>query len=222
MNPRLERFLILSGLLSSAIFLVIAVPLGFFFPGYNHFDDVVSKQGAVDSPIMLQANILFFLFGFFMFLFGIGLYRNYAENWAGRIGSFLIILSGISVACVGLFPCDPGCVNVSVIGVTHQFVSESPLVLGLFGIILFVIHELTGGGFRKEGKNFMLYLFVVFIILGVVFGYIHLELDPVFPYPGLFQRIAIGLPSTLIVIASLYIYREMGNIHTIQKQRANV
>lgn len=206
----LNKFLVLSGLIGAMIFLIIAIPLGFFFPGYNHLNDVISKQGAVDSPIMLQANILFFLMGFFMFLFGLGMYRVYAKNTSGKIGSFLLILAGISATSVGIFPCDPGCIDVSIIGELHQVAAETPLILAALSLVFIAYQEYKLGGLGKPGsKNRWLYIVIFYLVIGTVFAYSHFELDLTLPYPGLFQRLAIGLPLSLMAIVSLRLYTRM-------------
>lgn len=205
-----NRLLVLSGLISVLIFLIIAIPLGFFFPGYNQLDDVISKQGAVDSPIMLQTNILFFLMGFFMFLFGLGMYRNYAKNWSGKTGSIFLILAGLSATLVGVFPCDPGCIDVSIIGELHQVAAETPLILAAIALVFIIIHEYTVGGLGNPGsKNKWMYIVIFYLIIGVIFAYIHLEMDIILPYPGLFQRLAIGIPYSLMAVVSIALYRKL-------------
>lgn len=205
----LNKFLILSGICCAFIFLIVAVPLGFFFPGYDHLNDVISEQGAIDSPIMFQTNALFFLLGAFLFFFGLGLYRVYAMDWTGKTGSTLITLSGISATAVGFLPCDPGCINVSIIGDLHQAASEIPLILAAVALIFIAIQEFRVGGLGKGGKNNPWFYFVVFyLIIGIVFGLLHMELDYLFQYRGLVQRIAIGIPMSLVAIVSFYLYRK--------------
>ena len=209
MESKIDKYLLLSGLISSIAFFIISVPLGFFKPGHDHLRDVISKMGAVDSPIMIQTNIMFFLFGFFMFLFGIGLFRNYPKYWTGKIASLLIILSGLSVALIGFFPCDPGCIDVSIIGEIHQLASETPLVLGIFALILLSIEEFRGGGFRNRYNNrYWAYVMVLYIIIAAILGYIHLELDPITEYDGLFEVLAISVPASIIAIVSAYYYHK--------------
>jgi hypothetical membrane protein len=216
----IDKILILSGLISFSIFLIIAVPLGFFYHGYDHLNDVISKQGAVDSPIMLQTNILFFLMGFTLFLFGIGLLRNYSDKWPGRIGSLFITIAGVSGTLVGIFPCDPGCIGFSIIDEIHTFVSELPLVLAAIGILFMIVEELRGGGIGKNLKrNYWLYIITVFVILSIIFGYIHLELDPIFPYDGLYQRIAIGIPLSLVAIGSIFLYNTKKKVILFKKKK---
>jgi hypothetical membrane protein len=205
----IDKYLILSGLVSSTIFFIISVPLGFFKPGHNHLTDVISKMGAVDSPIMIQTNILFFLFGFLMLLFGLGMFRKYPKYFTGKIASFLVILSGLSVALIGFFPCDPGCINVSIVGDMHQFFSETPLILGLFALIFYAIEEFRGGGFRDKYNNrYWAYFMVLYIILAASLGYVHLELDPITLNDGLFEVLAISIPASIIAIISVYFYKK--------------
>ncbi len=199
----IDKFMILSGLISFLIFLIIAVPLGFFYPGYDQFTDVISKQGAVDSPIMLQTNILFFLMGLFLLFFGFGLYRNYPKYLSGKIGSVFIILTGLSATLVGFFPCDAGCIDVTITGEIHQFVSELPTILAAIGLIFFIIEEFRGGGFKSKGRNHWAYIMIVFILAAVITGYIYLEMDNITRMDGLFQRLAIGIPLALTALVSL-------------------
>ncbi len=198
-----DRFLVYSGIVSFVIFLIIAIPLGFLYPGYNQLEDVISKQGAVDSPIMLPTNVLLFLMGMFLFFFGIGIYRNYAKRLPGKTGSVLIILAGLSAMLVGVFPCDAGCINTTVTGHIHQFVPEMIIILATVGIIFFVIEETVGGGFKSRRKNHWNYIFAGFLLAGVIFCYIYIESDSIPGMDGIFQRIAIGIPLTLTALVSV-------------------
>ena len=218
--PKLNKFLVISGLFSFLVFLIIAIPLGFFmYEGYNHIPHVISMQGAVDSPIMIQANILFNLFGIFMFFFGIGLYRVYVRNWAGKIGSILFIIAGISVALVGFFPCDPGCIDVTLTAEIHQFFSEVPLMIAAVALAFLGIQEYQVGGLGKTGGkgNYWVYIVIIYLILGIALASIHLEFESLFPgQRGLWQRLAIGIPMSLMAIASLVLYNRINKEKTNQ------
>ena len=207
---KLDKFLILSGLFSFLVFLIIAIPLGFFmYEGYNHIENVISMQGAVDSPIMTQANILFNLFGIFMFLFGIGLYRVYARNRAGKIGSILFIIAGISITLVGIFPCDPGCIDVTLTAEIHQFFAEIPLIIAAVALVFLGIQEFQEGGLGKTGgkSNPWIYVIILYLVVGIILVLVHLEFEFLFPnQDGLWQRLAIGIPMSLMAIASMFLY----------------
>jgi hypothetical protein len=209
----LDKVLILSGLFSFIVFLIVAIPSGLFmYDGYSHVEHVISIQGAIDSPIMTQVNILFNLFGIFMFLFGIGLYRVYAKNWAGRIGSILFIIAGISIMFVGFFPCDAGCIDVTLTAEMHQFFAEIPLIIAAVALVFICIQEFQKGGLGKTcGKNNpWIYIIILYLIVSVVLALVHLEFESLFlNQDGLWQRLAIGIPMSLMAIVSIILYKKM-------------
>ncbi|MHA2066296.1 MAG: DUF998 domain-containing protein, partial [Candidatus Thorarchaeota archaeon] len=88
----LDKFLILSGAAASLILILFSmIIIGFFFPGYSHILESVSRQGASDSPVSLVTNISFMLTGIFVILFGFGLFRIFGKERFRRIGSVLVV-----------------------------------------------------------------------------------------------------------------------------------
>lgn len=208
MSSRLDKILVISGLLSFLVILSIDVFLAPFYPGYDYYSDVISMLGAVDSPVAFFTNILFFLFGFFMLLYGFGLYRNYAEdNWA-KLGSIIFIAIGAGLSLIGVFQCDPGCVDVTLTAEVHQFFSEVPMMIAPVGVIFFVFHEFGGKGFRGKGDKFFLYILLAIIILGTLFTAIHVEFNMDRNLNGFYERLAIYVPVSLMALTSLYLYKE--------------
>jgi hypothetical membrane protein len=208
MDARLDRILVLSGLISLVMIVSVDVFVGPFYPGYDYYSDVISKLGAVDSPVAMPTNILFFLFGAFMALFGLGLYRNYAEDKFGRLGAVIFIIAGAGLSLIGVFQCDAQCIDVTMTAEIHQFFSEVPMMMTPFGLGLFVIHELKGRGFRGKGSDVFLYLFVITIILGGIFTAVHVELNLDRSLDGFYERLATYIPVSLMGLASLALYRK--------------
>ena len=109
MSTQTNKYLILSGFLGPIIFALVILIAGFFYPGYNHVNQVISDLGAVDSPVKDFMNIFgFMLFGVFILAFSIGVYKI-RGSFLGKIISMLFALAGIGIFLVGIFPSDPAC-----------------------------------------------------------------------------------------------------------------
>jgi len=61
----LDKKFVLAGLLGPIVFAIIILITGSMYPNYNHTEQVISKLGAIDSPVKDLMNIFgFMLFGF--------------------------------------------------------------------------------------------------------------------------------------------------------------
>lgn len=210
----------LFGAFLPAIFLVIVVILGLLFPGYSHIRDYVSELGAVDSPIQNVANYFGFLpMGILLILFAIGLYRVVGRKGIyAKIGSILLIISGILLAAVGFFPCDAGCFNFSTTGETHEFLADWSIYIAGAALLFFAIHALRGRTFSKTWA----YLFFSVGIAAAALGFIAPEFENTV-YGGLVQRIAISIPLVFMGFVAFYLYKKIRlRIKNRRRRKQNV
>lgn len=97
------------------------ITLGLFRPGYNHVTQIMSELGEVGAPNAIIMNTAgFILLGLLMISFAFGLDRGISEGEGSKIGPALVAVSGAWLVLLGIFPCDPGCVNESFVGITHE------------------------------------------------------------------------------------------------------
>jgi len=194
----LQRLLPISGIVGPSLYAIVVTVLGLLWPGYNPIRQYMSELGAVDAPHAFVMNALGFqLLGISMFAFGFGLYRCIGLGWESRIGVALIVVAGVSLVGVGLSPCDPGCMNVSTIGVRHTItatIAPIAMTIGMFVISL---------GFRKDGQweNYWVFTRATAVIAMFLSPLPMLELFE--PWAGLLQRLGMGLALFWIVATAI-------------------
>jgi len=122
MQKRALWLLSVGGVIGPIIYVLVLTFLGSLVPGYNHVSQYMSELAAIDVANMVWMNVFgFMLIGVFVIGFGIALDHGVKKNVWGWIGPFLVVVSGIGFVLVGFFPCDPGCVNTSWVGLLHGF-----------------------------------------------------------------------------------------------------
>ena len=206
MSSRMDRFLLLSGAIASAIFIVFPVlGIGFFFPGYSHVLDSISRQGAPDSPVSLATNLSFFLVGAFVILFGLGLYRVFGKGRFGRIGTAIVLIAGISGILVGAFPTDPPGAVHSAGYAWHVFSATLAGVLGFVAVSMFWVRE-----YRRGANRAWIVAVPLLLAPSALFGLLFITGNPwVLPIYGLSERISLGLLMALVFSVSLSLYRTL-------------
>jgi hypothetical membrane protein len=205
MASRLDRILILSGAVASVILIIFSmIIIGFFFPGYSHILESVSRQGASDSPVSLVTNLSFVLTGIFVILFGIGLFRVFGKDRIGKLGTILVVLAGIGCILVGVFPVDPPGMEPSLSYVYHVYSATLAGILGFTAAALFAVK----GYRRREGRGLWVIVIPVLLIPSIFLGALFLLGHPwILPIYGLSERICLGLIMVLVFILSVHLYR---------------
>lgn len=197
-----QKIYLISGVAAFLVFLV-----GFFFvfplmyPGYELAKDSVSDLGALNSPIKTLVNVFGFgLWGLLVMTFGYGVYNSKVLSNYEKIGGLLLILAGLCVYLVGIFPYDGGTGTAPVRNELHRVESLTflPMTLAFF---IFAV-----GFFRKEKLR---WLSPLIILLGfgswIMKGY--LEASEYIAYSGLIQRATVGLPFLAIALISIGLYK---------------
>jgi hypothetical membrane protein len=105
------------GLLSPG-FLCLVIAAGLAAPRYSMVRDEVSDLGlrSVTADI-LDGGLIGF--GALLCLFATGLWRSFRADVAGRRAAFLLVIVGVSVACLAAFPMDPSVRHPTVHGTIH-------------------------------------------------------------------------------------------------------
>jgi len=107
-----QKLLAFCGIIGHVTYAIVLFTLGFIQPDYNCFTQLMSELGAVNAPYSLIMNTVGFpLLGILILAFALGLQRCIKGSF--KIGPVLIALSGASLVMTGIFPCDPGCVDVT-------------------------------------------------------------------------------------------------------------
>lgn len=197
----LDRILLASGFVGGIIFFgTIYFILPLFYPGFDPVNQTISELGASDSPVRIYANVFgFSLFGIFIILFTFGIFKSSEINLLGKIGAIFFLLSGIMMYLVGIFYSET---DFSQMAVLHQIASNYQFPILAVGLVLFALSVV----FHKKLRwltPVILTLGIVTLILAYFFFF-----DRDLTNRGIWQRFAIGLPYTIVMIISVALYKE--------------
>jgi hypothetical membrane protein len=186
------------GLSAPMYFFMVLQILGMMWPGYNFISRFMSEVGGVESPNMVIMNVFGFMaLGLMIMVFGSGFWLYFKKNIWLKVSSFLLVFGGLFMFLVGFFPCDPGCVEVTLTGRLHTLTSFFPALAWPAAAILAAV------GFYKE-KGWGVRWFVISLLLGgasFMFGSL-MSLPQVFPVIGLAQRAAAGMSLLWIAVVA--------------------
>lgn len=202
MQKWLFRLLSFGGVIGPIIYVFVLTFLGYVVPGIDHVTQYMSELAAVDVTNMVWMNVFgFMLIGVFVIGFGVALDYGVKKNVWGWIGPFLVVVSGIGFVLVGFFPCDPGCVNTSLVGLLHgfwAFVAQFALIGAPFFMYFRLRDDVQWKGFQWMSLGF----FVIGIVLGLLYkSYIFGDVV------GLWQRVSFGVPFLWMWVMSLRMWR---------------
>ncbi len=196
MKPR--RILSVCGIAGPIIFAVIVLTLGFLTPGYSHVRDFMSELGAVDAPygfVMSFAGLV--LLGILVIAFSVGLHRGIKEG--SVIGPALLVMSGFSLAATGVFRCDPGCIDISLIGRLHSafaMLAGFAFIAAMFFIALRLRDD-------RDWRSYWAYS----VATGALTFVFSLLLMSAGDWAGLMQRISMGLPLLWMEVMAIRLFR---------------
>ena len=205
MKRSVQKVFAVCGFMGPILFTIVLFILGFFQPGYSHVTQYMSELGAIDAPNAIVMNAAgFSLLGFLIIAFGFGLDSgvNDSENWIiDKIGPTLIIVSGLAFVLVGFFPCDPGCVTSSSVGIIHgktAFIAQFTLIFAT----LFFLPRLVKDSRWCDYTIYSLVTFIVALALASVFQFNFFE-----HLTGMLQRISFGIPLLWVEFIAIKLFR---------------
>jgi hypothetical membrane protein len=102
------------GIISPVVWLALIAAAGALRPDFHHFTQYISELGERGSST--EALMRYGAFGFTGFLyigFAAAVLGTLQDGWLQRAAAVLIALDGLGRMGAGVFPCDPGCVQVS-------------------------------------------------------------------------------------------------------------
>ena len=200
MKINLDKILMACGFIGPIIFfLTVYFLFPFLYSGYDIANQTISELGGLNSPIKTLANVFgFSLFGIFIMLFALGLFRLKEINLLGKAGAFFIFVTGILMYLTGIFN---GQDNYSILDVLHMAVANYQFPILAVGLVLFA--------FGVAGNEKLRWLTPVILVLGLA----TLSLAYVFFFTydlqnrGIWQRAAIGIPYLIMMIIAITLYK---------------
>jgi hypothetical membrane protein len=159
----------------------------------------MSELGEAGAPYALVMNAGFMLLGLLMIVFAFALHGGIGEG--SKIGPALVAFAGISLVMVAFFPCDPGCIDISVTGTLHSItatISAIAMVLGVLAISQRLHNDDTLRRYSKYSQA-----------TGIVAGIVSLLLfSAAFEkYMGAIQRISMAVPLLWMEVMTIQLFR---------------
>jgi len=190
------------GVIGPITFTIVVIALGLLQPAYNHVTQYVSELGAMGAPNAIIMNVAgFFLLGMLIVAFAFGLHFGVNEGKGSRTGPVFLAVSGAGFVAVGLFPCDPGCMNVSFSGLMHV-VSARITWIGLILALLFIAQRFKSDPEWKGYRLYTLATALIVLIVAVMLDFIGIE-----GWMGALQRVFLGVRLLWLEIVAIKLLR---------------
>ena len=187
-SDRTQRLLAICGIIGPIVYTIVLVTLGSLQPDYNHITQTMSELGAVDAPYAIVMNTAGLpLLGLLIIAFAIALNRGIRDGINSKIGPTLVAVSGAALVMTGIFPCDPGCVNVSIVGTLHSIFA----MVAAFAMILALLSISQRLKKDRQWQGYTIYSLITLVValsLSAVYGLNILE-----PWSGALQRASMGV-----------------------------
>ncbi|MFX0196338.1 MAG: DUF998 domain-containing protein [Candidatus Hodarchaeota archaeon] len=188
------------GIIGPIFYTIVLIILGLLRPGYSHVTQSMSELGEVGGPNAIMMNTIGFpLLGFLLIAFAIGLHRGLSEGEGSMLGPGLIVLSGVGLIGSGIFPCDPGCIDVTLVSKMHSImatIAAFAMIFAALAIFYRVKNDLLW-------QNYQLYSLLTGIVTAIIASaYMVFE-----PWLGVFQRLSMGVSLLWIEIMAIQLLR---------------
>jgi len=203
MRTKTLHILALGGIAGPVLFTLVLLVLGLLAVPYNHVTQYMSEFGAAGAPFALAMNLVGFIaLGCCIILSAFGLHQGINKGNGSKGGPVLLVFSGIGFIMTGIFPCDPNCITVSLIGTLHGYAA----LLAQMALILAVLPFSFRGKIVKGWGNytrFSLAMFLLSLFLAVLYKSFLFE-----DYTGLLQRLSFGMPLLWLEIIMIHLFRQ--------------
>ena len=197
-----QRLLAICGIIGPILYAIVVIILGFLQPGYSHVTQSMSELGEVGAPNAIIINTAGFpLLGLLMIAFSFGLHRGISEGKGSKIGPALVALSGAALVITGIFTCDPGCVDVSMVGITHSVFA----MISAFAMILAPLALCSRLNRDRLWQGYLYYSLATVIVAGLisaVYGFGVFE-----PWTGVLQRASMGIALLWMEVMAIRLLR---------------
>jgi hypothetical membrane protein len=201
-SDKTQKLMIFTGIIGPIVYAMIVILLGLFEPGYNHITQSMSELGAVGAKNAVIMNTIGFpLLGVLLICFTIGLHYKLPKGRFKIIGPCFMIISNISLILTGVFPCDPGCTDITIVGISHSIFATLAAILMMVSPI-----TLSPRIYKDPVWSRYIWFFWAITIMTSIFSLFYIF--PTFEnYTGLLQRISMGIPLFWIELTAIKLFR---------------
>jgi hypothetical membrane protein len=132
----LRRLCLYAGIVSPVLWLGLILVGGALRPGFSHATQFISELGERGSSTeVLMRAVAFGVTGFLYLCFAAALPRMFGGAALAVCAACLIALEGAGRMGAGVFPCDPGCVRISVTQDLHKWFATVGFLSGVLAAI---------------------------------------------------------------------------------------
>ena len=134
---RLGRLGLYCGIVSPIVWLALIAAAGAARPDFNHVTHYISELGERGSATEAVIRYGAFVFtGSLYVCFAGALLTTFRSGWMQAIAALLIALDGIGRMGAGVFPCDPGCIQISTGPNFHKIFATIGFCSGILAALL--------------------------------------------------------------------------------------
>jgi hypothetical protein len=209
----LTRVFALLGVCAAPLDLLLILAIGELRSNYSHLSSFASLLGVPGTPYSGLISAWWFVYGVMLVLFSLGLWWSMPRRrrlwWAGPVLLALFALfDGIGSA---VFPCDPGCAGVTLVGTLHELVSAVGTA-ALLPVPLFCWLNWRKNPQWKGVRTFTWVVQIVAVLLMAIllFAKVRAVAEVLNDYQGLVQRLVYATYYAWLVPVGLKLYRNAG------------
>jgi len=191
--------LAVSGIVAPVVFTVLVIVQGVLQPAYSHVALPISALAAWPKGWIQDVN--FFVLGFLMIAYAVGLHLGVRPGRGGMIGPAILVLSGVGLEVAGAFPWrDVG--GSYVVPVGHVLGALMSFLGAGLGLIV-MSRRMAGDPAWRGVASYALVTGVAIIVVFVAFGrFVRPPGAPLHAWAGIVQRLMVTLWLTCTVVLS--------------------
>jgi hypothetical membrane protein len=163
----------------------------------------LGERGSSTETLMRYAAFEFT--GFLYLCFASALMADFRNIRFSRLAACLIALDGLGRIGAGVFPCDPGCVGLSLSQDLHHFFATVGFSSGILATIVWgIIFRIQGWSKVFTGYSVGTGISALIFLLLMSWSQ-----NPV-KTPGLFEHLATGILSMWLLVFAVCLFRKRG------------
>ena len=203
----LRRLGILCGVLGPLLWLSLIVVAGAMRPGFSHVTQYISELGERGSSTETLMRYAAFEFTGFLYLcFALILMVDFRNSRFYRLAECLIAIDGLGRIGAGIFPCDPGCVGLSLSQELHHYFATVGFSSGILATIVWgIIFRIQDWPKMFTGYSVGSGISALTFLLLMTWSQNPMKT------PGLFEHLATLILSLWLLVFAAYLFRNTGD-----------